>query len=244
MDSLRKRLQQELQQQPDIEIQQSDSWGLPVELINIQYTTIKRTTMDILMKMILLTIQKIEVSESKMIAEFLAVEPLFVENIFLKMQKAQMIELRAGSFMLTKTGVSQLQSGIYEHPPKKREMKFYYSGCHDAILCQQPENVFTTKVKAFRIAKNQTKKVETIDDEKMRTALLSARAEITEGAFQEVINTMEPPQGIETQLIPCVEFYIWNRTENNYFTRVWNTLTEEWDELLEKLIDEQDPLGN
>ncbi|WP_313237751.1 hypothetical protein [Sporosarcina ureae] len=244
MDSLRKRLQRELEQQPDIQIQQSDSWGLPVELINIRYTTIKRTTMDILMKMILLTIQKIEVSESNRIADFLAVEPLFVENIFLKMQRSQMIELHAGSFELTKIGVSRLQSGIYEHPPKKREMKFYYSGCHNAIVCQQRENVLTTKIKTFRLAKNHMKKSDTLADEQMRTALHSITAELPEDALQEVINTIEPSQRIGTQLIPCVEFYLFNRTENKYFTRVWNTLTEEWDELLENLIDEQDPLGN
>ena len=242
MDSLRKKLQQELQQQPDIQIQQSDSWGLPVELINIPYTTIKRTTMDILMKMILLTIQKLDVSESKKIAEFLAVEPLFIENLFSKMEFARMIESRKDSYELTSVGVKQLQAGIYEHPPEKTKKKFYYSACHHAILCTEPEKVFTAKVKEFRLAKGYTSKTQLLDDEQLRKALLLADAETAEGSLQKVIDKIDAPEILENKLIPCVEFYVYNRAENSYFTRVWNTLTEEWDERLEKLIDEQAPL--
>lgn len=242
MESLRKKLQQELQQQPDIQIQQSDSWALPVELINIPYTTIKRTTMDILMKMILLTVQKLEVSESKIIADFLAVEPLFIENLFNKMEAAQMIELRKDRFVLTSVGVNQLQSGIYEHPPEKAEKKFYYSPCHDSILCEQPEKVFTAKVKEFRLARKFTRNAQRLDDEQLRATLLATGAETAEGPLQKVVDKIENPRTLDHQLIPCVEFYVYNRAENNYFTRVWNTLTEEWDERLEKLIDEQAPL--
>ncbi|EGQ26107.1 hypothetical protein HMPREF9372_1894 [Sporosarcina newyorkensis 2681] len=120
MDSLRKKLQKELQQQPDLQIKQSASWGLPVQLVKVPYSTIKRTTMDILMKMILLTIQKLDVTEPKIIADFLAVEPLFVKDLFEKMQRTKMIQQRKGIFELTKIGVEQLQSGVYEHPPEKK----------------------------------------------------------------------------------------------------------------------------
>ncbi len=242
MDSLRKKLQQELQRQPDIQIQQSDSWGLPVELVKVSYTTIKRTTMDILMKMILLTIQKLEVSDSRRIAEFLAVEPLFVEDLFSKMQAALMIEKRSGSFALTAIGIAQLQSGVYEHPPEKSQKKFYYSASHDAIVCREPEKIFTSKVKAFRLANKQTSEVVNIDKEKLQSALLSAGAEKADGSLQAVIHTIEIPEVLEKQLIPCIEFYVFNRAEDKYFTRVWNTLTEQWDERLEKLVDEQSPL--
>lgn len=242
MDSLIRKLQQELQRQPDIQIQQSASWGLPVELVNVSYTTIKRTTMDILMKMILLTIQKLEISDSARIAAFLAVEPLFVEGLFDKMQNALMIEKRSGRFALTAIGVSQLQSGVYEHPPEEAQKKFYYSASHDAVLCQEPEKVLTSKVKAFRLANQQTSEVLTIDREKLHAALLSAGAEKAEGSLQAVIHTIELPEVLEKRLIPCVEFYVFNRAEALYFTRVWNTLTEQWDERLEKMLNEQSPL--
>ncbi|ARK21142.1 hypothetical protein CSV69_10965 [Sporosarcina sp. P26b] len=242
MDSIRKKLQQELQRQPDIQIQQSDSWGLPVELINIPYTTSKRTTMDILMKMILLTIQRLEVSESKKIAEFLAVEPLFVENLFSKMEASRMIEWRKENVELTSIGVKQLQAGVYEHPPKKEENKFYYSAYHNSILCQQPEKIFTAKVKEFRLAKKYSSKAQALTDDQLRIALLAADAETAEGTLQKVIDKIEIPQILDSQLIPCIEFYLYDRSEKKYFTRVWNTLTEEWDECLEQIIDEQAPL--
>ncbi|ARD47757.1 hypothetical protein [Sporosarcina sp. P33] len=239
VDSLRKKLQQELEKQSDIQILRSDSWGLRVDVLTITYTTVTRTVMDILMKMILLTIQKLEVSDSKMIAEFLAVDPLFAENLFRKMQAGKMIELRKGHFELTGIGAAQLQSGIFEHPPEKEERKFYYSVCHDKILCEEPEKVFTSKLKPFRLAAEQKNKAAALEDEQLRTALLAAGAEAAEGSLQKVVVHIDNPQVTMNQQIPCVEFYVFNRTENSRFTRVWNTLTEEWDEQLEKLIDEQ-----
>ncbi|PIC64554.1 hypothetical protein CSV79_06250 [Sporosarcina sp. P13] len=242
MDSLRKKLQREIQQQTDIQIQQSDSWGLPIDLVKIPYTTIKRTTMDILMKMILLTVQKLEVSKPKMIAEFLAVEPLFVEDLFTRMEVTNMIEQRKRIYRLTKVGIEQLQSGIYEHPAKKKDTNFYYSSYHDSILSQYGEGPRNEKLKPFRLATKQQNGAEDLPKEQLRTALLQAGVEEAEGSLQIVIDKIGIPMTMESQYIPCVEFYVYNRTEDRYYTRVWNTLLEQWDERLEKLIDELDPL--
>ncbi|WP_342536254.1 hypothetical protein [Sporosarcina sp. FSL K6-3508] len=242
MDSLRKKLQKELQQQPDLQIKQSASWGLPVQLVKVPYSTIKRTTMDILMKMILLTIQKLDVTEPKTIADFLAVEPLFVKDLFEKMQRTKMIQQRKGIFELTKIGVEQLQSGVYEHPPEKNEKNFYYSLSHREIVCEEKENILTAKVPPFRLAKKQVHDVENLDRELLRIVLLSVETETSEGSLQMVVDKIETPIQLADKLIPCMEFLVYNRVEKVYFTRVWNTLTEQWDEVLEKYIEEMDPL--
>lgn len=242
MDSLRKKLQKELQQQPDLQIKQSASWGLPVILVKVPYSTIKRTTMDILMKMILLTIQKLDIAEPKTIADFLAVEPLFVKDLFDKMQRTKMIQQRKGIFELTKMGVEQLQSGVYEHPPEKNEKIFYYSPSHKEIVCEEKENTLTAKVPPFRLAKKQVHEVEKLDREQLRLALLSVVTETSEDSLQMVVDKIETPIQLADKLIPCMEFLVYNRVEKVYFTRVWNTLTEQWDEVLEKYIEEMDPL--
>ncbi|WP_153731688.1 hypothetical protein [Sporosarcina obsidiansis] len=242
MESLRKKLQQEIHQQPDQQIQQSVIWGLPVQLVKVRYTTIKRTTMDILMKMILLTIQKLEVSDPKVVADFLAVEPLFIEDLVNRMQLTNMIRQRKEVFELTQVGVEQLQAGIYEHPAEKKEKNFYYSACHHAILCEEQEKPISANITPFRLAKKQINEIEDVDQEQWRDALLSAGAETTEGSLQMVLDNIETPTSIDNLLIPCVEFSVYNRVEKLYVTRVWNTLLQQWDERLEKLIDEVDPL--
>ncbi|AXH99988.1 hypothetical protein DV702_09800 [Sporosarcina sp. PTS2304] len=242
MDSLQKKLQREIQQQADIQIQQSDSWGLPIEIVSIPYTTIKRTTMDILMKMILVTVQKLEVSKPQMIADFLAVEPLFVEDLVRRMENAQLVEQRKQIYRLTKKGVRQLQAGVYEHPPEKKMKKLFYSPFHNKLLSGIQEDVQEKKIKKFRLITKHRNGAERLAHEHLRTALLLAGAEEAEGPLQIVIEKIEVPVTLETQLVPCVEFYVYNRAEDRYYTRVWNTLTEQWDERLENVIDELDPL--
>lgn len=240
MDALRKKLQREILQQADVEIKQSAQWGLPIERVKIPCTTIKRTTMDILMKMILLTVQKLDVSQPKKIAEFLAVEPLFVEDLCERMQVTEMIEYRRRAFRLTKVGIAQLQSGIYEHPPERQEKGFFYSSTHDALWC--PARLEWEEETPFRLATKRKNGAESVSQESLRTALLQAGVEEAEGSLQVVIDKIEKPITQDDQLVPCLEFYVYSRTEDSYYTRVWNTLLERWDERLETLIDELDPL--
>lgn len=243
METLRKKLQQELQRQPDNRIEQSTGWVLPVELFAVSYSTIERTTMDILMKMMLLTIQKLEVAESKKIARFLAVEPLFIEDLFNKMESARMIESDKNHYELTRIGITQLQSGIFEHPPEKAMKKLYYSRCHGKILRQESDKILLAKEKEFRLAKKCMHRDRLPNEEQLRKALLDTGVEATEGTLQKVLDHIATPEILETIQIPCVEFRLYNSAEDRHFARVWNTLTEEWDEHLEKLIDEQSPLS-
>ncbi|GKV65006.1 MULTISPECIES: hypothetical protein [unclassified Sporosarcina] len=237
MDSLQKKLQREIQQQPNLQIEKSSRWGLPVETVNISYTTIKRTTMDILMKMMLLTIDKLPIADPKMVADFLAVDSLFAEDLLEKMKRADMIRKRKGVFELTQNGAEQLQSGIYEQAPEQKEIIMYYSACHENILCEEKEDLIKTKIEPFRLAKKQKHKMKSLHEELLRSALLSAGVEMSEGPLQIVLDKINPAVHISKQLILCIEFSVYNRSENMRFTRVWNTLLDQWDEKLEKLID-------
>lgn len=242
MDSLQKKLQREIQQQPNLQIEKSASWGLPVELVNISYTTIKRTTMDILMKMMLLTIDKLPIADPKMVAEFLAVDSLFAEDLLGKMKRADMVRERKEVLELTQQGMNQLQSGIYEQPPEHKDIIMYYSACHQKILREEKEDIIKTKIEPFRLAKKQAHKMNDLNEETLRSALLSVGVEMSEGPLQIVLDEINKAVHISNQLIPCIEFAVYNRAEDMRFTRVWNTLLDQWDEQLEKLIDQEKPL--
>ncbi|WP_301108108.1 hypothetical protein [Sporosarcina sp.] len=241
MDSLQKKLQREIQQQPNLQIEKSASWGLPVEVVNISYTTIKRTTMDILMKMMLMTIDKLPIADPKRIAEFLAVDSLFAEDLLGKMKRADMVKERKDVLELTAKGIEQLQSGIYEQPPEQKEIIMYYSSCHENILCEEKEELLQKKIEPFHLAKKQTHKLKDLDEETLRNALLSAEVEMSEGTLQIVLDKIDAAAHISKQLIPCIEFSVYNHVEDMRFTRVWNTLLDQWDEQLEKLIDQEKP---
>lgn len=240
LSDLQRTLERELKQQKGIRIIRSSSWGLPVDKIHVVYTTVKRTTMDILMKMILLTAEKLDVSSPAAVADFLAVDPLFTENLCNKMLRADMIKKEQDGFSLTAAGRRHLEEGTFEHPPETDEKIFIYSSCHQAILCEDEGEAFAGSSKRFRLApQDEENKLEI---KAVRSALEQSQAECPEYVLQTVIDQIENPVFMEENLTECFEFYLYNEEENIYFTRVWNPLTGQWDEQLEKMIDEKDPL--
>lgn len=42
------------------------------------------------------------------------------------------------------------------------------------------------------------------------------------------------------QQIPCQEFRIYNKEQDIFYARVWNTWLEQWDDRLDKQIEEQE----
>ena len=112
----------------------SVSWALPVQLISINFQTVSRTKMDILMKMMLLTFQKTKSATIDELGEILLVEPLFIQDLIGKMQRSRMIEENGESFSLTDLGVQQLELGIYEHEPETNVTERIYSPCHQSFL--------------------------------------------------------------------------------------------------------------
>lgn len=235
-----KQLERELKQQKNIRIIRTDRWGLPVQKISTEYTTVKRTAMDILMKMILLTAEKLDVSNPAVIADFLAVDPLFTEDLCNKMRRTNMIKKEKDRFRLTVDGKQRLQEGMYEHPPESHEKIFIYSPCHEAILCEYNEENFAASSKRFRLAQDDGKQM--ADAAAVRSALEQSHAECGEDVLQTVIDEVAKPAVLAEQLAECLEFYLYNESEKIYFTRVWNSLIEQWDEQLEKMINDKDPL--
>ena len=83
MQELQKRLTKELQQSMKVKIIHSATWSIPVHSIEVEFKPVKRTKMDVLMKMMLITFQKASVSKAEELSDLLLVEQLFIEDLYL-----------------------------------------------------------------------------------------------------------------------------------------------------------------
>ena len=117
MNELKGRLTRELQHDFNVKIMDSFSWSLPIHSIEIGYETVKRTKMDILMKMMLISFQKGEIASAEELSEMLLVEQLFINDLINKMSRTGLVEKRGGSFALTEAGELQLENGVFDHDP-------------------------------------------------------------------------------------------------------------------------------
>ena len=134
MDDLKRQLTKELQQDFNVKIMDSLTWSLPVHSIEIAYQTVKRTKMDILMKMMLIAFQKGEIETAEELSEILLVEQLFINDLINLMTRTKIIEKRGSSFALTDEGVQQLATGIFVHEPESGSKKALFSPCHQSFL--------------------------------------------------------------------------------------------------------------
>ena len=124
----------ELQHDFNVKVMDSLSWSLPIHSIEIGYQTIKRTKMDILMKMMLISFQKAEIASAEELSDILLVEQLFINDLVNKMSRTRLVEKRGGSFALTEAGEQQLENGVFEHEPESGTKKALYSPHHEAFL--------------------------------------------------------------------------------------------------------------
>ncbi|WP_229707702.1 hypothetical protein, partial [Sphingobacterium alkalisoli] len=134
MQNLEKRLKNELQQNNKIKILHSTSWSLPIHSIEVEYRPVKRTKMDILMKMMLIAFQKAEIVEAKQLSELLLVEQLFVEDLIDIMGRTGLIEKKDELFSLTHKGYQQLENGIFEEEQEAETQVVLYSTSHETFL--------------------------------------------------------------------------------------------------------------
>lgn len=236
LHALQKKLKNDLLKQPNLEIQGIDTWGLPMNRIELSYMTVKRTKMDVLMKMIMITLQKMNISSPEQISTFLNVEPVFVEGIMNKLQLTSMIVKDGAKFTLTETGSERLQAGVYESPPEQGKKRFIYSPCHQEISEDERDFESVEKIMIYRYREQTLQPATSLNQEQLTEALQTAEVESSEESIQVVITHVDPPKLIEGKLVPCIEFSILNKKEQSRFTRVWNTLLSEWDESLENQI--------
>ncbi|WP_059173240.1 hypothetical protein [Bacillus sp. FJAT-27445] len=240
MDKLAKQLRASLLENPAVEIKDSMIWQVPVITYSVAFSRVKRSRMDILMKMMLLTFEQTEIRRAANLSELLLVEELFIEDLLKKMQLIGLIRLEKGTYMLTPKGHGQLKTGIMEEELEEESTSLSYSPFHDEFWPEMSEPLPETNkdLPLFRYAENQNP----INEERMLQFLAERVNGVEEDGFQTVVTSVNSFEQQEVEHIPCLEFQLYNKEQDTFYVRVWNTRHRRWDEALEKHIEEQERL--
>ena len=241
MEELKQQLTKELQQDFNVKILDSLSWGLPVHSIEIEYHTVKRSKMDVLMKMMLIAFQKAEIETAEELSEILLVEQLFINDLINKMFRSRLIEKKGSTYALTDAGGQQLENGVFEGEPVKGTKEAIYSLCHHTFLTGEIKEVTYEGLKVYRFRNEFDEfKINSIGENVLLNTLKETGVESDEGNVQTVVSEIVSSTELQINLVPCQEFRLHNLAEDIIYARVWNTLTEQWDETLEAQVNKKD----
>lgn len=236
MDKLEKRLRASLLENLSVKIMESDRWHLPVEKINIAFKWVKRTKMDILMKMMLLTIGETNIRRAANLSELLMVEVLFVDDLIKKMQRTGLIRLEKEIYRLTMKGQEHLKTGIIEEEMEEESTVLFYSPVHDEFWPEMTEAVNETdeELTLFRYANNKG----LINADRILKVLSERENGLEEDGFQMVVADVISFDQQMVQHVPCLEFKMYNKELDIFYSRVWNKWHGHWDDTLEKQIED------
>ena len=239
MLELKGRLKKELQQNLHVKIIDTQTWSIPIHTIEIGYQTIKRTKMDILMKMMLISFQKAEIESAEELSEMLLVEQLFIDDLINKMSRTGLIEKRGSIFILTEAGIAQLENGVFEHEPEDATQLAFYSPHHAAFLSGELPTEDIKEQSEFRY-KDDCRDFEAsaIADDAALKALRGMAIESGEGNVQVIVSEVTAISNMNITQVPCVEFRLYNEEKDLFYVRVWNTLSAQWDETLEAKLND------
>ncbi|WP_144510366.1 hypothetical protein [Bacillus sp. FJAT-22090] len=246
MHNVEKRLRNQLQQNSKVKIIDSTRWSIPIHSVEVEYKPVKRSKMDILMKMMLISFQKAEIERAEQLSELLLVEQLFVEDLINIMKRTGLIEKKGKLFVLTDKGFQQLENGVFEEEQEQEKQVVLYSICHHAFLNGEikPAMDGEAELATYRfVEEGYLDKELSFEEGKIIDALHNDAPDTTEGDVQIVISEIQSTTDLYIDDIPCFEFIVYNKEEDVLYARVWNTLIEKWDEKLEHELEEKERMA-
>ncbi|MFJ7668626.1 hypothetical protein ACIQXI_16120 [Lysinibacillus sp. NPDC097195] len=241
MLKLQQRLTRELQQNRHVKIVKSAHWCIPIRTIEVTYEPIRRSTMDVLMQMLLISMQEANFQNVEELSELLLVDPLFIGDLVSLMSRVRLIEQTDGFYRLTPKGEQQLARGIFEEELEVETATLLFSPCHQAILPAGEEDIeeFDELPEPYRYVDKEAEQQEQFD-EAMLLAALQQEEEAT--SAQKIVETIVTAEAQQINDIPCLQFILYDKEKNIVYVRVWNTLLNQWDEKLEQQLTEKEQL--
>jgi hypothetical protein len=238
MDKLTARLRASLLENSAVEIKESAMWYVPVETVDVIFKRVKRSKMDILMKMILLAVEQTDIRRAANLSEMLLVEELFIADLLEKMQRTGLIYLERSIFKLTTKGQEQLQTGIVEDEMEEEGTELFYSSVHDEFIPESTSSLPEVNEgwKLYRYAEIQ----DFNDNDRIFHVLSEQENGLDENGFQTVVSELISFEQQTVEHVPCLEFQLYNKEQDIYYARVWNTWLARWDDKLEKQIEEHE----
>lgn len=246
MSKLQQRLIKEIQQNHQVEIVENNQWSIPIRTVEVTYEPIRRSTMDVLMTMLLISMQEADFRDAKELSELLLVDPLFIDDLVLIMLRVRLIEKVDDYYRLTIKGTAQLERGIFEEELDLETASLLYSPCHEAFLTGDLESIeeFDELPPLYRYVDEEAERKDTFDDNEIIEALTKEESleEDTHSVSQTIISAITATNATQINDIPCFEFIVYDKAQDIYYARVWNTLLIHWDEALEQQLNEKERL--
>lgn len=246
MSKLQQRLVKEIQQNRHVKIIKRDQWCIPVRTVEVTYEPMRRSTMDVLMTMLLISMQEADFRDAKELSELLLVDPLFIEDLVSIMSRVRLIETVEGTYRLTAKGTLQLERGIFEEELEQETASLLYSPCHEGFLTGDLESIeeFDELPPLYRYVDEEAERQDTFEDSLLIEALTNENKEEEDAssASQIIISSIISSSATQINDIPCFEFIVYDQEKDLYYARVWNTLLDHWDEVLEQQLTEKERL--
>ncbi|TSI05271.1 hypothetical protein [Lysinibacillus sp. BW-2-10] len=217
-------------------------WCVPVHTVTISYKPVVRTKMDILMKMLLLSVQKSKFKKAEQLSEILLVEELFVQDLLSKMERTELIR-KEEYYQLTEKGSSQLASGIFEENQDVKTMELLYSPTHKSFLQGEIESVLDYEDFPEDMYRHHSQTEELQISDQQIIEELQAIGDEDEGdeqANELVISSIDSIEDGQINDVPCIEFVLFDDQNEKIFSKVWNTLLDNWDVTLQQQLEEKE----
>ncbi|WJY28376.1 hypothetical protein [Sporosarcina trichiuri] len=236
MKASQAELRAQVLQSQDVRLLEEQSWMLPAVRLAVSFETITKTTMDILMNMTLLTLQRLPLEQETDIARLLGVEALFVSDL-LKMMEADGLVVRHRQWTITEKGKTQLQEGHYTHAAEKEQAILMYSPLLDVFFKEPETDASAAPENDFRYTwEEESWNPGMIPKDRLEAALAeTVGLDNSENRTKTVGAVLEITQAGQAEY-PCYEYRLYEKRTDSLFVRVWNTAAGQWDETLEEYI--------
>ena len=238
-----KYLMNELENKHDAKVIHTKDNSFPVFTTTIRYFPVQKTPMDILMKMMLIAFQKAPIKATEVLANILLVEPLFIEDLTMKMLQADLIEFGDDdTYKLTTKGFAQLEAGIFEEQLELVTEETYYSAIHETIINGDMDAIFELDDIPEPLA-YVNEQIDVINEENVVEVLqqsMLANIEDEKATPQVFINAIESFEIGSIQDIPLSIFILKENGTDRLFARVFNHFINDWDPVLEQFVTENE----
>lgn len=240
MEELKIRLKKELQQSLDSKLLSEKSWALKAHKVLVSYNTVTKTKMDVLMKIMLMSIQQLNIEHPDELATLLGVELLFIEDLLSIMKGAGLV-VNKDSWSITELGIEQLTTGMLLHETEIEDTDLLFSSLHNEFIDACKSQPLQENLDDFRYdQESQNWSAETIPADLLQAKLSALVEQDNTSERQRVVEQVFKVVAIEEVSIPCFEFHMQNTNQDTFYARIWNTFTEQWDETLEQLVNAEE----
>jgi len=232
----------ELQQNRNIKIVKTAEWCIPIRTVDVTYEPVRRSTMDVLMTMLLLSIQEADFGSTQELSELLLVDPLFIEDLTSLMVRVGLMKNDEDYFRLTEKGQQQLEQGVFEEELEVEASTLYFSPCHQSFLTIDVNNdEYDELPELYRYVDREAEQQEQFEESLIMAALQEVDEEET-GNSQKIIARIVQVEAQQINDSPCLEFVLYDKEQGILFVRVWNTILNQWDHHLEQQLTDKEQL--